>query len=153
MTKHRRAEKRLSNISCNWKTLRIHHLFVKEKPRQWGKPQFACCSYTVSARKRYGCTCSEKNFTRCQMRNGNSLFIANISVADIFFAIQNIPHAYNHRSVITMVTANLTILAIALLAFVWCIFFSENLSQCPQFQVNRPVHNTRRLRGFFNVPC
>ncbi|XP_022795365.1 RYamide receptor-like [Stylophora pistillata] len=79
----------------------------------------------------------KKNFKRSHMRNANSLFIANISVADIFFAIQNIPHAYNHLvlnghwilqgsfgtvlckmdiffSVITMVTANLTILAIAI---------------------------------------
>ena len=86
----------------------------------------------------------KKNFRRSHMRNANSLFIANISVADIFFAIQNIPHAYNNLvlnghwilqgnfgtvlckidmflSVITMVTANLTILAIAIYRL--CVVF------------------------------
>jgi len=71
-----------------------------------------------------------------RMRTANSFFIANMSVADVFFAAQNIPHAYNNYilkarwillgnigmilckidaffSLISMVTTNLTILAIA----------------------------------------
>ena len=71
-----------------------------------------------------------------RMRTANSFFIANMSVADALFATQNIPHAYNNYilkgrwillgnigmvfckidvffSLISMVTTNLTILAIA----------------------------------------
>lgn len=70
------------------------------------------------------------------IRSANSLFIANMSVADVLFALQNIPHSYNYfvlsgrwiihgnagvvlckidifLSLIAMVTGNLTILAIA----------------------------------------
>ena len=86
----------------------------------------------------------KKNFKRSQMRNANNLFIANISAADTLFAIQNIPHAYNYLvlnghwvlqgnigtvlckidvffSIIPMVTANLTILAIA--AYRVCVVY------------------------------
>lgn len=68
--------------------------------------------------------------------SANGLFIANMSVADVLFALQNIPHSYNYivlggrwivhgnvgvvlckidifLSLIAMVTGNLTILAIA----------------------------------------
>ena len=71
-----------------------------------------------------------------RMRTANTFFIANMSVADVLFALQNIPHAYNNYllkeqwnlqgwvgialckidmffSLITIVTGNLTILAIA----------------------------------------
>ena len=70
-----------------------------------------------------------------RMRTANSFFIANMSTADVLFAAQNIPHAYNNYilkgrwillgnigivckidvffSLISMVTTNLTILAIA----------------------------------------
>ncbi|XP_022795372.1 substance-P receptor-like [Stylophora pistillata] len=77
----------------------------------------------------------KKNY-RSRVRTANGFFIANMSVADILFALQNTPHAYNNYllkerwnlqgwigialckidmffSFITMVTANLTILAIA----------------------------------------
>lgn len=71
-----------------------------------------------------------------RMRTANTFLIANMSVADVLFAVQNIPHAYNNYilkgrwillgnigtvfckidvffSLISMVTTNLTILAIA----------------------------------------
>ena len=71
-----------------------------------------------------------------RMRTANNFFIANMSVADVLFALQNIPHSYNYIvlngrwvlqgkvgmiwckidiffSLIAMVTSNLTILAIA----------------------------------------
>ena len=77
-----------------------------------------------------------KKNPRRGIRSGNSLFIANMSVADVLFALQNIPHSYNYivlsgrwivhgnvgvvlckidifLSLIAMVTGNLTILAIA----------------------------------------
>jgi len=77
----------------------------------------------------------KKNYGN-RMRTANSFFIANMSVADVLFAIQNIPLAYNDYilkgrwillgnigtvfckmdiffSLISMVTTNLTILAIA----------------------------------------
>lgn len=76
-----------------------------------------------------------KNY-RSRMRTANSFFIANMSVTDVLFAVQNIPLAYNNYilkgrwilqgnigmvfckidiffSLIAMVTTNLTILAIA----------------------------------------
>ena len=78
----------------------------------------------------------KKNF-RNRLRSANSYFIANMSVADVLFALQNLPLSYNNLvlkghwiiqgsfgvvlckidvffSLISMVTANLTILAIAL---------------------------------------
>lgn len=77
----------------------------------------------------------KKNYGN-RMRTANSFFIANMSTADVLFAVQNIPHAYNNYilkgrwillgnigmifckidvffSLISMVTTNLTILAIA----------------------------------------
>ena len=77
----------------------------------------------------------KKNYGN-RMRTANSFFIANMSVADVLFAVQNIPLAYNNYilkgrwillgnigtvfckidiffSLISMVTTNLTILAIA----------------------------------------
>lgn len=77
-----------------------------------------------------------KKNPRRGIRSPNSLFIANMSVADVLFALQNIPHSYNYivlsgrwvvqgnvgvvlckidifLSLIAMVTGNLTILAIA----------------------------------------
>ena len=77
-----------------------------------------------------------KKNPRRGIRSANSLFIANMSVADVLFALQNIPHSYNYivlsgrwivhgnvgvvlckidtfLSLIAMVTGNLTILAIA----------------------------------------
>ena len=82
----------------------------------------------------------KKNFSLRQRMRTNSFFIANMSVADVLFAAQNIPHSYNYIvlnghwilqgnigmvlckidmffSLITMVTANLTILAIAIHRF------------------------------------
>lgn len=86
-----------------------------------------------------------KKNPRRRVRSANSLFIANMSVADVLFALQNIPHSYNYivlggrwivhgnigvilckidifLSLITMVTGNLTILAIATyrLSVVYC---------------------------------
>ena len=78
----------------------------------------------------------KKDF-RNRLRTANSYFIANMSVADVIFAVQNLPLAYNNLmlkghwviqgsigtvlckidlffSLISMVTANLTILAIAM---------------------------------------
>ena len=77
----------------------------------------------------------KKNYGN-RMRTANSFFIANMSMADVLFAVQNLPHAYNNYilkghwillgnigmvfckidiffSLISMVTTNLTILAIA----------------------------------------
>lgn len=77
-----------------------------------------------------------KKNPRTEVRSVNSLFIANMSVADVLFALQNIPHSYNYivlggrwivhgnvgvvlckidtfLSLIALVTGNLTILAIA----------------------------------------
>ncbi|KAJ7327769.1 hypothetical protein OS493_026648 [Desmophyllum pertusum] len=77
----------------------------------------------------------KKNYNS-RMRTANSFFIANMSVTDVLFAVQNIPLAYNNYilkgrwilqgnigmvlckfdvffSLIAMVTTNLTILAIA----------------------------------------
>ena len=77
----------------------------------------------------------KKNY-RNRMRTANSFFIANMSITDVLFAVQNIPLAYNNYilkgswilrgnfgmvlckvdiffSLIAMVTTNLTILAIA----------------------------------------
>ena len=77
----------------------------------------------------------KKNY-RSRMRTANSFLIANMSITDVLFAVQNIPHAYNNYilkgrwilhgnigmvfckidlffSLIAMVTTNLTILAIA----------------------------------------
>ena len=77
-----------------------------------------------------------KNNPRRGVSSANGLFIANMSVADVLFALQNIPHSYNYivlggrwivhgnvgvvlckidmfLSLIAMVTGNLTILAIA----------------------------------------
>lgn len=77
-----------------------------------------------------------KKYSARRMRSVNSLFIANMSVADVLFAVQNIPHSYSNIvlsgrwvlqgnvgtvfckidvffSIIAMVTANLTILALA----------------------------------------
>lgn len=81
-----------------------------------------------------------KKYSTRRMRSANSLFIANMSVADVLFAVQNIPLSYNNIvlsgrwvlqgnvgtvfckidvffSIIAMVTANLTILAIAAYRF------------------------------------
>ena len=78
----------------------------------------------------------KKDF-RNRLRTANSYFIANMSVADVLFAVQNLPLTYNNLilkghwviqgnigtalckvdlffSLISMVTANLTILAIAI---------------------------------------
>ena len=78
-----------------------------------------------------------KKYFRNRLRTANSYFIANMSVADVIFAVQNLPLAYNNLmlkghwviqgsigtvlckidlffSLISMVTANLTILAIAM---------------------------------------
>lgn len=77
-----------------------------------------------------------KKNPRRGVSSANGLFIANMSVADVLFALQNIPHSYNYivlggrwivhgnvgvvlckidifLSLIAMVTGNLTILAIA----------------------------------------
>ena len=77
-----------------------------------------------------------KKNPRRRVSSANGLFIANMSVADVLFALQNIPHSYNYivrggrwivygnvgvvlckidmfLSLIAMVTGNLTILAIA----------------------------------------
>lgn len=81
----------------------------------------------------------KKDF-RKRLRTANSYFIANMSTADVLFAVQNLPLAYNNFvmgghwvlqgnlgtvlckidmffSLISMVTSNLTILAIALARF------------------------------------
>lgn len=80
-----------------------------------------------------------KNY-RNRLRTANSYFLANMSIADALFALQNLPLAYNHFmlkahwvlqgpvgmvlckidvffSLISMVTINLTILAIAVNRF------------------------------------
>lgn len=77
-----------------------------------------------------------KKYSTRRMWSANSLYIANMSVADVLFAVQNIPHSYNNIvlsgrwvlqgnvgmvfckidiffSIIAMATTNLTILAIA----------------------------------------
>ena len=78
-----------------------------------------------------------KKYFKNRLRTVNSYFIANMSVADVIFAVQNLPLAYNNLmlkghwviqgsigtvlckidlffSLVSMVTANLTILAIAM---------------------------------------